>query len=161
MTHKWLFREDSVDKPDRSMAGDDEDDRSLSVSSFDWSISSNTGRGDVISWHERMPPFSVIQKCLEPFKQEAEVTLEELQQFSNSEPDPADEARLDQVSHSNQATLNDNYRRRVPKCCPVSVARTPTISCRFSGRSPQRKEPESTPLLKTLAGRASTMAGVA
>lgn len=30
-------------------------------------------------------------------KQEPNITLEELQQFSNSEPDPTEESRLDQV----------------------------------------------------------------
>lgn len=34
---------------------------------------------------------------LETFKQEPEVTLEELQTYSNTEPDPAEESRIDQV----------------------------------------------------------------
>ncbi|KAI6172439.1 hypothetical protein M3Y98_00973300 [Aphelenchoides besseyi] len=78
-------QKDSVDKqPDRSIGADDEDERSLSVSSFDWSLPSDESMNDAISWTERV------------YKPDEVVTLEELQQFSNSDPDPTEEAKQDQ-----------------------------------------------------------------
>ncbi|KAI6216456.1 hypothetical protein M3Y99_01820800 [Aphelenchoides fujianensis] len=70
--------------PDRSIGADEEDERSLSVSSFDWSLPSEESMNDAISWTERV------------YKPDERVTLEELQQFSNTDPDPTEEARLDQ-----------------------------------------------------------------
>lgn len=41
--------------------------------------------------------FCQLNTISDAYKYEPESTLEELQQFSNTEPDPAEEARLDQV----------------------------------------------------------------
>ncbi|KAI6183672.1 hypothetical protein M3Y97_00514100 [Aphelenchoides bicaudatus] len=118
-------QKDSIDKP--AINSDNEDERSLSVSSFDWSISSDMGRADAISWNEQSA------------RHEPEVTLLELQQYANTEVDPAEESRIDQDKSSE--VLGRFRGKNADEF--MQLLRSPHQN---------KRETEATPLLRRLLG---------
>ena len=86
--------------PDRSIGGDEDDKRSLSMSSLDWCAASDDADiNERIPWTERV------------YKNDKDVTLQELQRFANTNPDSAEEARADEVIKKSVLRAQRSTRR--------------------------------------------------
>ena len=110
--------------PDRSIGGDEDDERSLSVSSLDWSVASDADINGRISWAERV------------YKDDEDVPLQELQRFVNTDPDSAEEARADEVIKKRFACATFDappFHRFVGEKSPSSLALPRQNSRRLCG----------------------------